>query len=356
MSLATVQRIKKVEHHWNADALDIVKVLGWDVITRRDEFKVGDYVVYVALDSILPSDNPAFSFLENKNWRIKTQKLRGHVSYGIVFPLTVLTDIEASIIIKEGMDVTDIIGVKKYEKPVPNCGEAKGGFPISLLKKTDEERLQNIPWVLDELKGKEIYVAVKADGSSITHVNMPEEGSDVDFIDEKHRGFNVCSRNMLLKRPEGEPDSAFWRETISKGIEDFLPKNVAIQSELIGEGIQSNPHKIQGNDLKVFNVFDVAQNTQPKMWSLDEMILLCDCYDLQMVDVIFRGKFEDLGCKTIEDFVEYADKAKYITPNGQEVQAEGIVVRLVNPERCDKLGKELSFKVISPKYALKHGE
>ena len=122
MSLATIQKIKQVEHHYNADALDIVKVLGWDVITRRGEFKAGDLIVYVALDSILPHGNPDFSFLEKCNWRIKTQKLRGHVSYGIVFPLTVLNP---NLIIKEGMDVTKVMGVEKYEKPVPNCGEPK---------------------------------------------------------------------------------------------------------------------------------------------------------------------------------------------------------------------------------------
>lgn len=353
-NLATIQRIKKVEKHYNATALDIVQVLGWSVVTHRDQFKEGDLVVYVALDSILPHTNPAFAFLESKNWRVKTQKLRGHVSYGIVFPLNVLNP---NLIIKEGMDVTKVMGVEKYEKPVPNCGEAKGVFPISLLKKTDEERLQNVPWVIDELRGKEIYVATKYDGASITHTNMPVEDPEaINALDEKHQGFNVCSRNMLLKRPVGDPDSAFWRETVRNRVEEAIPEGLAMQSELIGEGIQKNSHKLVGNDLRVFNVLDIAQNEPAKLWGLDAMVDFCAMRGWATADIVFRGKFEDLGCETIEDFVKLADKTKYVTPEGKKVQAEGIVVRLVNPEICPKMSKELSFKVISAKYALKHGE
>jgi len=193
--------------------------------------------------------------------------------------------------------------------------------------------------------------------SSITHTQMPieEEEEGINTLDEKFQGFNVCSRNMLLKRPVGDPNSAFWRATIENDIEKYIFNGMAIQSELIGPSIQGNPHKLDATDMRVFNIMSIAPNVPAERWSLEDMKSYCESVELQMVDIIFEGKFEDLGCETVEDFVELANKAKYKTSKG-EVQAEGIVVRLCEPEPHPRMGKELSFKVISPKYALKHGE
>lgn len=98
--LATIQRITNVRHHNNADALDIVKVLGWEVVTKRDEYKVGDLIIYVVIDTVLP-EKPEFEFLRNKNFRIKLIRLRKEYSNGICFPLSFLENIHGGKIIEK---------------------------------------------------------------------------------------------------------------------------------------------------------------------------------------------------------------------------------------------------------------
>jgi len=163
MELATIQRIIDVQPVENSDNLDVVSILGWKVVTRRNEYKAGDLCVYVGLDSILP-EREEFEFMRQKNFRVKTVKLRGQVSQGIVFPLSILNESE---IYNVGDNVTEPLGILKYEKQIPAQlrGMAKGSFP-SFIRKTDEERLQNIPEILDELKNVECYFSVKIYGTS----------------------------------------------------------------------------------------------------------------------------------------------------------------------------------------------
>ena len=135
-NLATIQRVTNVRNHPNGEKLDLVQVLGWQVVTKRGEYKDGDLCVYVVIDTVLP-EKPEFEFLRNKNFRIKPIRLRGEESAGIAFPLSVVpgfTNLTASGdgfffnrktdagedkgIHEVGDDVTDLIGVVKYEKPI----------------------------------------------------------------------------------------------------------------------------------------------------------------------------------------------------------------------------------------------
>src|SRR5512137_243642 len=128
-NLATMQVVKNVRHHPNADALDLVQILGWQVVTKRDEFKEGDLCVYIVIDTVLP-EKPDFEFLRNKHFRIKPIRLRGEESAGICFPLSILGNFGYDMRgpVMEGVDVTQWIGVKHYEKPVPAelAGQAFG--------------------------------------------------------------------------------------------------------------------------------------------------------------------------------------------------------------------------------------
>jgi RNA ligase (TIGR02306 family) len=87
--LASIQRVNAVEPITEADAIERIRILGWYVVVRKDEYKVGDLVIYCEVDSILP-DRPEFEFLRTRNFRIRTIKLKGQVSQGICFPLSVL--------------------------------------------------------------------------------------------------------------------------------------------------------------------------------------------------------------------------------------------------------------------------
>src|SRR5438067_2333611 len=149
--LASIQTVSAVEPILNADAIEKIRVLGWWVVVKKGEFKPGDKVVYCEIDSLLP-EKAEFEFLRPNcykaaqsdatgvvtlppGFRIKTIKLRGQVSQGICFPLSVLPEGAPT---DEDADVTDALCVRKWEPPqtVGMGGRVKGTFP-SFLPKTD---------------------------------------------------------------------------------------------------------------------------------------------------------------------------------------------------------------------------
>src|ERR1044072_3418313 len=214
-TLASIPRIKNIEPIANADSIVKATVLGWQLVIKKDEFKPGDLCVYVEIDSILP-DKQEFEFLRNKNFRIRTIKMRGQVSQGICFPLNILPD---NIQVEEGVDVTEVLNIVKYEPPVPvnMQGIMKGWFP-SFIPKTDETRVQVLQELLDIHKGSLCYITEKLDGTSVTY-----------FI--KDGVFGVCSRNLELEENE---DNLYWKTARQFNIEEKLRSvgcNIAIQGE-----------------------------------------------------------------------------------------------------------------------------
>jgi RNA ligase (TIGR02306 family) len=181
-TLASIRTVTAAEPIPEADAIERVRVLGWWVVTKKGEFTPGDRVVYCEIDSLLP-ERPEFEFLRASSYkpaqadeagqevlpagfRIKTVKLRGQVSQGICFPLSVLPPGAPS---EEGADVTDLLGVRKWEPPLPvgMGGKVKGGFP-GFLPKTDETRVQVLEPVLQRHRGRTFHVTEKLDETSFT--------------------------------------------------------------------------------------------------------------------------------------------------------------------------------------------
>jgi len=217
--LASIQRIKALEPIEGADAIEKATVLGWQLVVKKHEFKVGDLVVYCEIDSLMP-DKPEFEFLKPRGMRVRTIRLRGQVSQGICFPLSILP---MNFAVIEDADCTGILGIEKYEPPMPAClsGIAKGRFP-SFIPKTDETRVQVLQKLLDKYKGEKCYITEKVDGSSGTfYINNGE--------------FGVCSRNLELLE---DSENSFWKVARLMDIENKLRSlngNFAIQGELIGE-------------------------------------------------------------------------------------------------------------------------
>jgi RNA ligase (TIGR02306 family) len=194
-ALASIQRILEVKEIPNADRIEEAVVLGWHLVVGKGEFKVGEKCVYFEVDSMLPL-TPAFEFLKDKmkqyeggEWfcRLRTKKLRGVLSQGLALPLGVLG---LGQNLSLGEDVSERLGIKKYEPQIPAVlrGWAKGNFPTLYIPKTDEIRVQSIPEIFDEVRGKEVFVTEKADGTSVTY-----------FVREE---FGVCSRNLELKEDD----------------------------------------------------------------------------------------------------------------------------------------------------------
>lgn len=323
--LASIQRIKNIERIPGADAIMKATVLGWQLVIKKDEFQPGDLCVYLEIDSVLP-EKAEFEFLRNKNFRIRTIKLRGQISQGICFPLSILPE---HIHVQEGADVTDVLNIAKYEPPIPANmqGVMKGAFP-SFIPKTDETRVQVLQDLLDANKGRLCYITEKLDGTSATY-----------FINDGV--FGVCSRNMELEENES---NLYWKIARQLNIEEKLRscnRNIAIQGELTGEGIQGNKLRLKGQHLFVFSVFLIDEY---RYAMYDEWVSMMDELQLHRVPVLTDNYRLD---NNIGNILSMSETRSVINTSAM---AEGIVIRL-------KESREMvSFKAISNEFLLKYGE
>lgn len=324
--LASIQKIKNIEPIENADAIVRATVLGWQLVVRKDEFQIGDWCVYIEIDSVMP-DRPEFEFLRARSNRVRTIRLRGQISQGVCFPLTILPE---GTVIEEGLDVTDLLGITKYEPPIPAqlAGTMKGNFP-SFVPKTDETRIQILGNLLEKCAGEMFYVAEKLDGSSVTYYLKDGE-------------FGVCSRNLDLIESE---ENSFWKVARQLDIENKLRSlgyNVAIQGELIGEGIQKNKYKLRGQHVYFFNVFEIDKFEYLDFADFKKVI---KDLDLQTVPIL------EEGFSLVADISTLTEMAIGKSKLCKTTHREGIVFRPLEEKR-DKRGR-VSFKSINPKFLLK---
>lgn len=340
--LASIQKILDIQPIAGADAIEVATVLGWKVVVgKKDNFKVGDLIVYCEIDSILP-DKPEYEFLRAKHFRIKTIKLRGQISQGIVFPLTVLpqhlqeqfancTETDKLL----GIDVTETLGITKYEIYVPANlrGQIKGNFP-SFLHKTDETRIQAAPDVLTRHNGKRFFVTEKVDGTSFTAYLRNGE-------------FGICSRNLELKL---EDDTIYCRMAKELNLSERLArvgKNIAIQGELIGQGIQKNKYGLSNVQLKLFNVFDIDLG---RYAAQDEFLKTAALLELETVPNVLTLELDNT---TVDALVELSKGFSLLNP---KTPREGLVFRPEIETYDPDLKGRLSFKVINPEFLLKYDE
>lgn len=265
--LASVQQIARIRPIINSDFLEVAEVNGWECVVKKGEFNSGDVCVYFEIDSFLPV-RPEFEFLRKScfrsttnlgdGFRIKTIRLRGQISQGLVLGLNSL-DIDPSKY-DVGYDLTDYLGVKKYEALVPLAlgGDAKCIFP-SFVPKTDAERFQNLinkyHRDIDEMLHVEWEVTMKLDGTSMTLYAIYDDATD-SIVDD-----GVASRNIIWKETAG---NVYWQFARSSGIYDVWrdfckrkKRSFAIQGELMGPGIQGNPENLSTHHLFVFDIFDI---------------------------------------------------------------------------------------------------
>ena len=334
--LATIQKIKEIHPIEGADAIELAIINGWKVVVAKNVgHKVGDYVIYCEIDSFLPIKEE-FEFLRKSSYkkmsdgtegfRLRTIKLRGQVSQGLIIPMSILLNYKNFMVeFEEGSDLTEILGIVKYEPPIPAelAGKVKGNFP-SFIPKTDEERIQNLTKEFEEWKKSDIdfYITEKLDGSSATYYY-------------KDGVFGVCSRNLELLETEG---NTFWKVARELDLENKMKSlgyNVSFQGELVGEGIQGNPYKIKGQKVFFFNVFNIDNREYS---DLTEFVNTIHGLSLDTVPKIETNfKLPD----TIEDLLLYSDDKSYHNSN---FDREGVVIR--------SLDRKISFKVISNKFLL----
>lgn len=331
--LASVVRVAAVTPIPNADRLELARVAGWQCVVKKGEVRAGELAVYFEIDAVPPDVAQLAWLWQQKNaaspqprpdkFRIRTMTLRGSLSQGLLVPLAALCLTGVS----EGDDLTERLGVTKYEPPAPSgMGEWRGPFP-GFVPKTDEQRVQSAPGVLDELRGKPFVATVKMDGTSSTFVLV--DGA-----------LHVCGRNHSIL--EGE--NLYWHVAKKRRIADVLSRapHLAIQGEVVGPGIQKNPVGLKEKDLFVFNLYDVRAG---RHLSDAELRAFCREHALEPVPVAFEGERFD---ETVDSLLA---KAEGVYP-GTRNQREGVVVRSRDEARSDALAGRLSFKAISNKYLL----
>jgi len=363
--LAHIEKITEIRPIPGADKIEVATILGWEVIIKKGDFKIGDKVVYVEIDSIMPA-LPEFEFLKDRKYRIRTIKLRKQISQGICFPLSIM-DIKShywkEYNYKEGDDVTEDLGVVKYDPQLSKEGSindnppknfiikflmryklyrkfftksGKRGWP-PFISKTDEERIQNIPNICVKEAHTEFIETEKLDGQSASYALLKLKRKFWYLKD--HYEFFVCSRNIHLKKPD---NSSYWRIAKQLNIEKVLhnimfdtDEYVIIQGEIIGEGIQKNKYQIKGLDFYVFNVIHSwcckKDDDQTMRYDIDHII--------KCVPLINHSSFL---MSSIQECVEKS-KGKSSLAN---INREGIVLR--NYE------KNISFKIINPDFLLQY--
>jgi hypothetical protein len=353
-NLASAQRINKIDPIEGADFIVKATVLGWEIVIKKGEFEIGDLVAYIQIDTVVP-ETEQFEFLRERQFRVRTIKLRKQISQGLIVPLPPGNW-------KEGDDLTDALGVKKYEKggEIPGVQPQKpkvwykkwwyifkfqilvkvfpnlntfnrNRFPKHLVPITDEERIQNIPHVLQSHKGKVFVVSEKLDGSSITIIR-----------DRKWNGkpkYRICSRRFELFNDKNEWHGVFYStafaEHIEKLVRHFETPHIIAQGEFIGKP-QGNRYKLQKDEIRLFNIY-----VKGKRLLQGEFYTTCHLLEIPCCPFIGIGPMGH----DLPSILNFAEGKSVLH---KDTEREGLVFR------CNEDG--LSFKVISNKYLLENKE
>jgi RNA ligase (TIGR02306 family) len=362
-TLARIAKITDVLPIPDADAIECAVVdNGWKSVIKKGQFKKDDLAIYCEVDSWIPHQLAPFlskgqeprEYNGVKGERLRTVKLRGQISQGLLIPFGinhvisgpywvrggkiefsgfVMNDDKTFIHPENEENLDKILRIQKYEPPIPAelAGTAKGGFP-SFIPKTDQERCQNLyDEIFSEHYDETYEVTVKLDGTSCT-------------IYYKDGEIGVCGRNWELKETEG---NTLWKCAHSQRIIEGLKKlgrNLAIQGEIIGEGVHKNNEKLKGQNFYVFDVYDIDAgrylNAQERYSVGVEMAE--DGYPFHVPVIVVGKVLKDNNFNSIEDLLEYADGPSL----NLQSKREGVVFK--------SLDSDFTFKAISNRWLLKN--
>lgn len=337
--MASVRKIDAIDPIEGADAIEVATVGGWKVVVKKNEFQVGELAVYCEIDAWIPTEIAPFlskgkeprEFEGVRGERLRTVKLRGQLSQGLLLPLEpTCANIESELF--EGLDVSVPLNIKKWEPVIPAqlAGQVRGNFP-SLIPKTDQERCQNLVQeiVAANEAGTKFEITEKLEGSSMTCYLIDGE-------------FGVCSRNLDLKETDG---NTFWSVARTEGIEEKMRnmfgylQEFAIQGELIGPGIQGNIYKLSKPEFRVFDVYDIKSGVYLNPADRRNVI---ERMGLKHVPVLVAdgSLYDTLGITDIPQLLKFAEGKSQLF----DTEREGVVFKESNGG--------FTFKAISNLYLL----
>jgi RNA ligase (TIGR02306 family) len=308
--IVKLQRITQINPHSNADRLEIAWIGAWQTCVKKDTFAVGDLVVFIPPDAILPRElhehlgitNYCGSLPKNSEeaqqgkMRVRAARLRGVRSFGTLMKTDDVYDYlrydclndENGTTLVEGDDVSELLGITKYEPPEKVVGGDMAPNHILFHKYTDIERYQNFPYVLAE--GEEVVITEKIHG---TNCRIGIVQTDEGLV--RACGSHKTNRKMLDSKGNM---SLYWKPLDDngmcgdlRGMTNDLQKDknalaVIVFGEIYGPGIQDMHY---GGKL-AFRVFDIAINGEYMNW--DDVEHICGIYGVETVPVLFRGPFD----------------------------------------------------------------
>ncbi|OQX30062.1 MAG: RNA ligase (ATP) [Spirochaeta sp. LUC14_002_19_P3] len=330
--LAAIRKIDGIIPIEGADKIETAAVGGWKVVCKKGEFKPGDLAVYCEIDSWIPhaiapflSEGEPKEYNQVKGARLRTVRMRGQTSQGLLLPLDVLPKDILDSGKAVGTDVTEILGIQLWEPPMDGsvAGDQKGAFPW-YVQKTDEERIQNLADSFEKLKKLTWNVTEKVDGTSFTA-----------FVFEGQ--FGVCSRNFELKDTAA---NFHWTASKKLRLEEAMKTysagnfDFAVQGELIGEKIQGNCYGIKGQKLLVFNIYNISEGL---FLSWENVEKLCEELKIETVPLV-HSTYTIPSEYTMDSLIQFADGPSALCNK----RREGLVFK--------DAGRTNSFKIISNKY------
>jgi len=374
-NLVTVQKIKSLDPIKDKDRIVYASFenSGFHVIVGKDDFKAGDFAVYAEADTLLP-DKPEFEFLRKRCWnekwqghRITCMKMAGVFSEGIAFPLKILGFEQFNV--KEGEDVTDLIGARKYdpelleEKAAIQVDEhgwlvtkllkipafknwrypkTSGSWP-SYIHKSDETRAQSLMYIFEDQpwkKGTSFYATEKVDGQSCTYAFL-KKGWRNEFV--------VCSRNNRYVRPAG---NNYWDYALKNDVKTKMAKlrkmtghDIYVQGELLGPGIQKNKYEFAELQFLVYAMYDITEKQYVEYPRAKALCLACGFQWVPELEIT------PWKWNSIEGLVEYSKAKSVLNPKQDR---EGVVIRSLRVLPAERgMTNQLSFKIINPNFQLK---
>ena len=383
--LAYVVKIDNIIPIDGADRVEQAVVGGWHIMVRKDQFKAGDKAVYFEIDSKVPQKEP-YMFLSDKHFKIKTQKyFKGTViSQGLLMAFKDFDwaedKYEVGTFLTKELGVTYAVeednkrksNITKYDKMYQrhldlfkkhkilrkifktNIGKKilfiflgkkrdTRNWPAWVVK-TDEERVQNMPFLFPGDPDKKWVVTEKIDGTSTTFTMKGRK---------KKEEFYICSRNVNFDKPE-KAENCFYEtnvyiemtekynmESVLRNILENHPEFefVTIQGETYGANIQKRDYGLTGHDFMAFNlIFGYKDGRVERLNPIDMTSILVNTYNIPCVPVLDTITLPE----TMDEMIAYAN-GKSLVDGGMR---EGVVLRTLD-------GVE-SFKSVSNDFLIKY--
>lgn len=310
-----VIEIGEVEKHPDADALDIVHVHGgYPCITRLGQFKTGDKAVYIPVDAVVPTDDPRFAFLAGKS-RIKAKKIRGVFSMGLL--------IDADQAWEVGQDVCELLGITKYEPPLPIiAGGDDESDPGFLPVYTDIEGMRRWPDVLQD--GEDVIIMEKLHGCNARYCWRD--------------GRLWCGSHHKIKKPGG---TVWWRIAEQYGLAEKLEKipDMVLYGEIFGR-VQDLHYGSPVGGLQ-FAAFDAYEDGG--YWRYDAFKEHMEMLGIPTAPELYRGAWS-------KDLMSLAE-GESTWPGAKNIR-EGVVVRSTMNRFEPKVGRVI-LKLIGQGYLLR---